>query len=134
MTPEEHVTQREKYETHVATLQQIEASHKTMQRTIEVLEEKIEIMEQRHLELRQMTEECHLVYEATTETMHSTTGRDTTASDSSPEPVENASTVGPHPVGPSLDIHHVEVELLNGENNVDEEIGEIELSKQDPIP
>lgn len=128
MTSEEQESQQKKYETHVATLHQIEASHKIMQRTIEVLEERIEMMEQRHLELRQMTEECQVVYEAAG-SMPSTLGQDTTPTDISQQRAESSAVT--HQSGSSLDIT-VNDEIPSTE--VDEEIGEIEVPKAGPIP
>lgn len=54
------------YEKHMQALSQIEVSHKSLQRAIEVMEEKMEILEARQTELQHKIEECQVVYETTT--------------------------------------------------------------------
>ncbi len=111
-------SQKENYEKHLDSIQKIEALHKTMQRGIEVLEERIEIMEHRQSELRHLADECDVVYQTAEELRNM--GLDTTIP-ASGESVPNISTKN--------DTEESSAETIK----VDEETGEIELASKTSV-
>lgn len=130
ITETEQKAQKESYQKHLEALQQIEASHKTMQRGIEILEERIRHMEHRQSELKQMTDECDVVYQTAEElrqlAMDETnpnTGEGTTTPSSAAEfnPLSNRNDPPLH-------------DNINERNCIDEELGTIELAKTTSTP
>lgn len=70
ISPEQEQKEEEDYEKHLQMLQQIELSHQAMVRTIDVLQERIELMEHRQFDLHQMTAECNVVYQTADALQH----------------------------------------------------------------
>jgi hypothetical protein len=117
--------QQENYEKHLHTLKQIELSHKTMQRGIEVLQERIELLEHRKAELQQMTDECAIVYQTAAELENLQLAPNDT--NELFESVGIPSATDEEGVPLSLN----DVEAAENAKDNKEELGELELAKEE---